>query len=192
MSEIICKICNKSFDNCRSIATHINKIHKITSSEYYLKYVNDNNKCIICCSPTTFKGVELGFRKYCSSKCANNDKEIQDKIKETNLSRYSGSRCDESNKNKKINILNEIIRCKGCGRGYKVASGEFDLLRKMNLPLPHECPKCRENNRFLRLNKPTKLYNRNCAKCNVKIRTPYSPDRSEIIYCEKCYQQEVY
>ena len=31
------------------------------------------------------------------------------KIKETNLSRYSGSRCDESNKNKKINILNEIF-----------------------------------------------------------------------------------
>ena len=101
MSEIICKICNKSFDNCRSIATHINKIHKITSSEYYLKYVNDNNKCIICCSPTTFKGVELGFRKYCSSKCANNDKEIQDKIKETNLERYGSEYFSNREKSKK-------------------------------------------------------------------------------------------
>ena len=91
----------------------------------------------------------------------------------------------------KENILNEIIKCKDCGKGYKIASGEFDLLRKMGLPIPHICPKCRENERFVRLNKPG-LYNRNCAKCNVEIRTPYAPERSEIIYCEKCYQQEVY
>ena len=54
-----------------------------------------------------------------------------------------------------------------------------------------KCPKCRENSRFERLN-PIKLYDRNCAKCNIEIRTPYVPDRPEIIYCEKCYQQEVY
>ncbi len=86
-------------------------------------------------------------------------------------------------------ILNEVIRCGGCGRGYKIVQGELDLLRKMNLPIPHECPKCRESKRFDRLNKP-KLYNRNCAKCNADIYTPYSSDRPEIVYCIKCYQQE--
>ncbi len=88
-------------------------------------------------------------------------------------------------------ILKETVECLECRRAYKAVKGEYDLLRKMNLPLPHKCPKCRENIRFERLN-PIRLYDRNCAKCNIEIRTPYAPDRPEIIYCEKCYQQEVY
>jgi CxxC-x17-CxxC domain-containing protein len=87
------------------------------------------------------------------------------------------------------NILKEVIKCANCGRGYKVTKGEFDLLRKLNLPLPHECPKCRENRRFVRLN-PPKLYKRTCAKCGKEIITAFSPERPEIVYCEKCYQQE--
>ena len=30
------------------------------------------------------------------------------------------------------------------------------------------------------------------GKCDVEFETSYAPDRPEIIYCEKCYQQEVY
>jgi len=70
-----------------------------------------------------------------------------------------------------------------------VTNGEFNLLSKMNLPIPHECPKCREEKRFARLNKP-KLYDRNCKKCNINIYTPYAPNRPEIVYCVSCYQQE--
>jgi len=29
-------------------------------------------------------------------------------------------------------------------------------------------------------------------KCVVEFKTSYSPDRPEIVYCEKCYQQEIY
>jgi hypothetical protein len=89
----------------------------------------------------------------------------------------------------KDDILSEVIECENCKRGYKIAQGELNLLRKMNLPIPHECPKCRENKRFARLNKP-KLYNRTCAKCDANIYTPYAPDRPEIVYCVKCYQGE--
>ena len=74
---------------------------------------------------------------------------------------------------------------------YKIIAIEYELLRKMNLPIPRECPKCRENKRFSRMTMPG-LYNRNCAKCNTEVRTPYAPGRPEIVYCEKCYQQEVY
>lgn len=28
--------------------------------------------------------------------------------------------------------------------------------------------------------------------CQNEFETSYSPDRPEIIYCEKCYQQEIY
>lgn len=88
-------------------------------------------------------------------------------------------------------ILKEAIECIICSRAYNIATGELDLLRKLNLPLPHECPKCRENKRFERMTIPG-LYNRRCDKCGIYVRSPYKEGRSEIIYCEKCYQQEVY
>jgi CxxC-x17-CxxC domain-containing protein len=87
------------------------------------------------------------------------------------------------------NILQEVIGCMNCGRGYKITKGEFDLLRKLGLPIPHECPKCRENRRFSKLN-PPKLYERTCDKCGKDIITAFAPDRPETVYCEKCYQQE--
>jgi hypothetical protein len=88
-------------------------------------------------------------------------------------------------------ILKEVISCTNCDRKYKIASLEFNLLRKMNLPLPTRCLKCREKSRFDKMQMP-KLYDRVCMKCGNAIRTSYSPDRPEIVYCEKCYQQEVY
>jgi len=86
-------------------------------------------------------------------------------------------------------ILNEIIECTECKRSYRIVQGELGLLQKMGLPVPHECPKCRENKRFARMNKPG-MYHRNCQKCKVEIYTPYAPKRPEIVYCVKCYQAE--
>ncbi len=86
-------------------------------------------------------------------------------------------------------VLKEIISCINCKRRYKIAALEFDLLKKMNLPIPRECLKCRENKRFNRMTKPG-MYNRTCMKCGVDIYTPYAPNRPEIVYCVKCYQAE--
>ena len=86
-------------------------------------------------------------------------------------------------------ILKEIISCTTCVRKYKIASLEFDLLRKMNMPLPNRCLKCREKSRFAKMQMP-KFYDRTCMKCNIAIRTSYAPERPEIVYCEKCYQGE--
>jgi len=38
---------------------------------------------------------------------------------------------------------------------------------------------------------PPKLWDRQCAKCGKEIKTSYSPEREEIIYCEGCYNNEV-
>jgi CxxC-x17-CxxC domain-containing protein len=86
-------------------------------------------------------------------------------------------------------ILKEVIECVKCKHGYRILEGELDLLRKTKLPIPHECPKCRENRRFERMNGPG-MYHRNCAKCSKNIYTPYAPERPEIVYCVDCYQQE--
>ncbi|MES2023489.1 MAG: hypothetical protein V4439_02290 [Patescibacteria group bacterium] len=102
-----------------------------------------------------------------------NAKNLPDKISDTN---------DE--------ILNGVIECSECNRGYKIGLMELSLLRKMNMPVPHSCQKCRMKYNFSRLN-PMKLWKRNCMKCNTPITTAYAPERPEIVYCEKCYQQEV-
>ena len=85
----------------------------------------------------------------------------------------------------------EIIKCKTCDRSYNIVQIEIELLKKLDQPIPHSCPNCRHERKFNRTNK-FKLYNRKCDKCEKEIRSPYSPDRPEIVFCESCYQKEVY
>jgi hypothetical protein len=86
-------------------------------------------------------------------------------------------------------VLEEVIECANCKRGYKIVLGELNLLRKMGLPVPHECPKCRENARFARMTKPG-MHHRSCDKCKKEIYTPYAPEDPRIVYCVQCYQSE--
>jgi hypothetical protein len=88
------------------------------------------------------------------------------------------------------NISNEILACHDCGKNYKIIEQEFRLSKRMKIPLSNLCADCRQ----LHLNKlknPRKLWNRKCAKCDDSIKTTYSPDRPEKIYCEKCYLDEI-
>ncbi|MDQ5922564.1 MAG: hypothetical protein QG644_272 [Patescibacteria group bacterium] len=106
----------------------------------------------------------------------------------SNISIESSSLPDSINDTNEL-ILNDIISCSLCRKGYKVTKGELDLLRKLKIPLSHECPKCRENDRFNRCNSP-KLYQRSCDKCKKEISSAFSPNRAEIVYCVECYQAE--
>jgi len=87
------------------------------------------------------------------------------------------------------NITNEIIKCSTCDKVYNISNIELELLVRFDQPVSHSCPRCRHIRRFNRTNKP-ELHNRNCMKCGIDINTPYSKNRPEIVYCEKCYQQE--
>ena len=91
------------------------------------------------------------------------------------------------------NFLKEIIECKDCSRAYKIMPEELQFYQKIKLPLPRLCHDCRFNDRFKLVN-PPKFWHRSCMKegCTNTFETSYSPDREEIVYCEKCYQQEVY
>jgi Zn ribbon nucleic-acid-binding protein len=105
-------------------------------------------------------------------------------------------------------ILSKVIGCehKGlcsetCSTAFKIVPEEFKFYKRMNLPLPHFCSNCRhfQRNKF---RNPFKLWKRICmcdkkhshheGQCNIEFETSYSPERPEIVYCEKCYQQEVY
>jgi hypothetical protein len=93
-------------------------------------------------------------------------------------------------KDVKDSIINEIFACEVCGRNYKIIQPELLFYRKINLPLPHKCFFCRHGDRLKRRG-PMDIFDRKCANCGKAIKTTYSPDRPEIVYCEQCYQQEV-
>ncbi|MFA6353653.1 MAG: hypothetical protein WCW93_01855 [Candidatus Paceibacterota bacterium] len=112
-----------------------------------------------------------------------------EEVEQQNEATIDGKDLPETIEEVDNSILQEIISCISCRRKYKITSLELDLLKKMNLPLPQECLKCRENKRFKRINKP-KLYNRTCMKCGTDIYTPYAPEDPRIVYCVKCYQDE--
>jgi len=95
-------------------------------------------------------------------------------------------------------ITDEIIGCSHngkckhqCTTAFRVIKDELVFYRKHKIPVPILCPNCRHSERIESRN-PRKLWDRNCQKCKISIKTSYAPDRPEIVYCEKCYQQEVY
>ncbi|MFZ2150256.1 MAG: hypothetical protein WAV15_03815 [Minisyncoccia bacterium] len=110
-------------------------------------------------------------------------------------------------------IVKEVIECEKCQRAYRILENEFIFLKKENLPLPRLCSECRHERRISDRLKLF-LYERTCmcagvtdetgkyqntvqhahrsSACSEKFKTGYSGERPEIVYCEKCYQQEVY
>ena len=88
-------------------------------------------------------------------------------------------------------ITQEVLSCTSCNRNYKITEQELVFYKKINIPVPRKCFYCRHQDRIVRRG-PYKFWDRKCAKCEKGITTNYSPDRPEIVYCEKCYQQEVY
>ncbi|MFH0928098.1 MAG: hypothetical protein V1821_01350, partial [bacterium] len=98
-------------------------------------------------------------------------------------------------------ITKEILACQRCGLNYRVNPIELKLLRSLNLAVPLTCPECRFEARFKLHNKPM-LYDRECmcdkphsdhagGRCSNKFKTTYAPNRPEIVYCGKCYQEEI-
>jgi CxxC-x17-CxxC domain-containing protein len=88
-------------------------------------------------------------------------------------------------------ILNRAVECEVTNKPFKIIKQELEFYRKHNLPIPRRHPDQRHLDRIA-LRNPRKLYTRICDKCGKDIKTTYAPDRSEIVYCEECYNKEVY
>ncbi|MEI6580562.1 MAG: hypothetical protein WCO07_00100 [bacterium] len=105
-------------------------------------------------------------------------------------------------------ILNEVIACahegkcnQQCTTAFKIIPNELSFYRANNIPLPTLCPNCRNYERLLK-RQPLKLWHRACVceesnhghegQCKNEFETSYNPERPEIVYCKRCYQQEVY
>jgi CxxC-x17-CxxC domain-containing protein len=88
-------------------------------------------------------------------------------------------------------VLNWAIRCVVTGRPFKPVKQELLFYRRMRLPFPRLHPDERHKRRNT-IRSQWKLWDRTCAKCGKEIQTTYSPDRSEVVYCEECYLHTVY
>ncbi len=92
----------------------------------------------------------------------------------------------------KDEVINEVLVC-SCGRNYKIVPYELKLYRKLRLSIPRKCPNCRHERRN-KITGTRKLWFRKCMNqgCSNEFETPYSPERKERVYCEGCYNKEIY
>jgi hypothetical protein len=88
-------------------------------------------------------------------------------------------------------ILNVILRCEVTGKPFRLIPQELAFYRQKGLPVPRRCPQQRLRD-LAALQNPYTLWHRTCAKCGQGMETTYSPQRPEIVYCEKCYLETVY
>ena len=115
------------------------------------------------------------------------------KWKEKDESEYKSQTVEVSSDIEDVDesICDEILACKKTGRNFKIQEAELNFYKKWGIPIPEFCPDVRHLNR-LQYRNPRKLWNRECEKCGKGVRTSYSLERSEHVYCEKCYLKEVY
>jgi hypothetical protein len=101
----------------------------------------------------------------------------------------------------KNEILSAVFRCDICTKNYNIVPNELTFYHREKIPLPRHCPECRHKRRFaIRL--PRKLWQGACmcnkeghghlGKCPTEFETCYAPGRPEKVYCENCYNKEVY
>ncbi len=88
-------------------------------------------------------------------------------------------------------ILKIAIKCSISSKTFRILKPELTFYRKHNLNLPTKHPDIRHAER-LKQRPSRKLNVRNCDKCSIEMLSVYSKDYEWKVYCEECYQKEVY
>ena len=98
-------------------------------------------------------------------------------------------------------VYKKIFKCIDCTKNYNIVPDEFSFYKREKIPLPRRCPECRYKKRFA-IRSPRKLWHRSCMcekknhdhaeKCKTEFETPYCPDKEEKVFCEECYNKEIY
>jgi hypothetical protein len=89
------------------------------------------------------------------------------------------------------NILDEVISCSSCPRGYKIIPWELQFLKQYNFPLPRQCPFCRIGAKISFWVQRMTLRDRVCDNCSKDFRLPYTKEQAPKVYCKDCYFEEV-
>ncbi len=89
------------------------------------------------------------------------------------------------------NLENLIFICSVSHRPFRLQKAEIEFYRKHHLPIPHKHPDIRHQER-MKLRPWRTLYLRTCDCCGTKMLSVYPPDYDWKVYCEACYQKEVF
>ena len=88
-------------------------------------------------------------------------------------------------------ILQKGIICEISGRPFKLIKQELDFYREHNIPLPRRHYEVRHMERISSL-PPMNLSLRNCDKCGNEMISVYDKNTNYKVYCESCYNKEIY
>jgi len=88
-------------------------------------------------------------------------------------------------------ILNWAIECEVTKKPFRIIKPELEFYRKHSIPIPKRHPDQRHMDR-MQIRNPRHIYERTCDKCSKDVESTYAPEREEIVYCEECYNKEIY
>ena len=89
------------------------------------------------------------------------------------------------------NLLQEVVGCAICGRGYRIIPTELAFLREQNLPLPRRCPFCRIEEHMRQWTKGVSTEERACSACGAPFQTPYRAQDYPQLYCLSCWRAKM-
>ena len=94
-----------------------------------------------------------------------------------------------SNDDEREKLLSGVLKCEQSGKPFRIIPQELAFYINQGIPIPRKHYDVRFQHRFDWRN-PHKLYHRSCMNegCTNEFETTYAPERSEKVYCEKCYQ----
>lgn len=80
----------------------------------------------------------------------------------------------------------ETRNCRNCGQNFVIEPEDFGFYKKVDVPPPQACPRCRQQRRYAWRNERV-LYRRNCDLCGKSTVTIYSPNKPYKVYCPPCF-----
>lgn len=88
-------------------------------------------------------------------------------------------------------ILDKAIICEVTNRPFRIIASELAFLKRMGFPLPTIHPSIRMSERW-KISPVGKKYKTVCQKCDKNMESLFNPTDKYILYCEQCYNKEVY
>ena len=82
-----------------------------------------------------------------------------------------------------------IKNCQKCKGDFVIEVEDFVFYKKLKVPPPTWCPRCRFLRRMTFMNERS-LYKKNCDFCKTSMITMYRPDEIIKVLCEDCYSSD--
>lgn len=134
------------------------------------------------------EGIELWTHGYKPSNYSSDPKipDTAQVIRPTEISDEDRARLADTD-----DILRQAILCEISNRPYMIQKAELEFYRKHKLLIPRKHPDIRHEER-MKLRPGRTLYLRTCDCCGEEMLSVYSQDHEWKVYCESCYQQQVF